>query len=504
MTHRYAAFGPSGGPNGGASWLYSHEFYVAQGPAHQEKLATAFMHELGHALNIHHGGGDGVNYKPNYHSILNYLWTYRSQNMDGFRTSWELNYSERAFNTLDENNLVEAAGIGGHPGHTTKVGPLPGQLMNEFGPVDWNGDGDMTDVITTGININGLAAPGPDDPEQIGATILFGHNDWANLFLNFRHSFKYREEFGLETGASEVAAGEHHHSHGGPTPEIVAQLDDIGYTNRAVRIHGLPDVYANEGDRIAFTVPTTDPEGDALTFALVPGAPSDASIHPMTGQFTWPTDAADGYGEYIITIQVTDSGSGRMREHNFGFIVDVGLTGDYNLNGVVDAADYVVWRNTLGTTGPLYAGADSSGNGIVDQADYLIWRANFGKTLPLPASGSSATAATDATESKVPTPPLFTRAENHAIHLSALAAGKFVQTDSQIIKSQQPRRNIQTVALSHDKALIGWLTSDAQATRREYPADNFKDQPGEMKGDASPKVLADAFDSVFAQHGFFT
>jgi hypothetical protein len=193
-----------------------------------------------------------------------------------------------------------------------------------------------------------------------------------------------------------------------------------------------------------------------------------------------------------------------MREHNFGFIVDVGLTGDYNLNGVVDAADYVVWRNTLGTTGPLYAGADSSGNGIVDQADYLIWRANFGKTLPLPASGSSATAATDATESKVPTPPLFTRAENHAIHLSALAAGKFVQTDSQIIKSQQPRRNIQTVALSHDKALIGWLTSDAQATRREYPADNFKDQPGEMKGDASPKVLADAFDSVFAQHGFFT
>ena len=31
-------------------------------------------------------------------------------------------------------------------------------------------------------------------------------------------------------------------------------------------------------------------------------------------------------------------------------VADVPMPGDYNQNGVVDAADYVVWRNGLGTT----------------------------------------------------------------------------------------------------------------------------------------------------------
>jgi hypothetical protein len=53
------------------------------------------------------------------------------------------------------------------------------------------------------------------------------------------------------------------------------------------------------------------------------------------------------------------------------------LVGDYNENGVVDAADYVVWRHTLGETGAGLA-ADGDGSGAVDQADYDLWRANFG------------------------------------------------------------------------------------------------------------------------------
>jgi beta-glucanase (GH16 family) len=53
-----------------------------------------------------------------------------------------------------------------------------------------------------------------------------------------------------------------------------------------------------------------------------------------------------------------------------------GLSGDYNQDGFVDAADYVMWRRSLGTTGVGLA-ADGSGNGTVDQPDYLVWRKNF-------------------------------------------------------------------------------------------------------------------------------
>jgi hypothetical protein len=52
------------------------------------------------------------------------------------------------------------------------------------------------------------------------------------------------------------------------------------------------------------------------------------------------------------------------------------LAGDYNGDGTMNAADFVVWRRTAGSTMEL--AADGNRNGIVDQADYEIWRRNFG------------------------------------------------------------------------------------------------------------------------------
>ena len=70
------------------------------------------------------------------------------------------------------------------------------------------------------------------------------------------------------------------------------------------------------------------------------------------------------------------------------------LSGDFNLNGIVDAADYTVWRDTLGQIGSGLA-ADGTGpggvpDGVVDQLDYDFWKANFGNHA---GSGSGATAA---------------------------------------------------------------------------------------------------------------
>ena len=54
------------------------------------------------------------------------------------------------------------------------------------------------------------------------------------------------------------------------------------------------------------------------------------------------------------------------------------LSGDYNRDGVVDGADYIVWRRAMQGGGDL--AADGSRDGVVDQADYDVWRTHFGQT----------------------------------------------------------------------------------------------------------------------------
>jgi hypothetical protein len=60
------------------------------------------------------------------------------------------------------------------------------------------------------------------------------------------------------------------------------------------------------------------------------------------------------------------------------------IPGDYDGNGAVDATDYAVWRNGFGQIGPGLA-ADGNRDGTVDLLDYHLWQAHFGQT----AAGSS-------------------------------------------------------------------------------------------------------------------
>ena len=66
-------------------------------------------------------------------------------------------------------------------------------------------------------------------------------------------------------------------------------------------------------------------------------------------------------------------------------------TGDYNGDLIVDAADYTVWRDTLGSTEDLRANGDNTGDseGIIDLADYAFWKAHFGDDVPTGASGAA-------------------------------------------------------------------------------------------------------------------
>ncbi|HEY4234018.1 MAG TPA: choice-of-anchor Q domain-containing protein [Lacipirellulaceae bacterium] len=84
-------------------------------------------------------------------------------------------------------------------------------------------------------------------------------------------------------------------------------------------------------------------------------------------------------------------GRGAPFNREFGGRIDMGafeveptgfLAGDYNGDGFVDAADYTLWRDTMGATVVAASGADGNGDGVVDAKDYAVWAANFGETLP--------------------------------------------------------------------------------------------------------------------------
>ena len=61
--------------------------------------------------------------------------------------------------------------------------------------------------------------------------------------------------------------------------------------------------------------------------------------------------------------------------------------GDYNQDGIVNSADYTIWRDTFGSAVASGTGADGNGNGTVDSGDYTIWKSFFGRSVG--GSGSS-------------------------------------------------------------------------------------------------------------------
>ena len=99
--------------------------------------ASTIFHELGHNMNLQHGGNESLNYKPNYVSTMNYLYQlngldtdndgdifyyaneYTKQNgpnlsdldISPFSSDFVINFSYGTNSTLDESSLNEANGF---------------------------------------------------------------------------------------------------------------------------------------------------------------------------------------------------------------------------------------------------------------------------------------------------------------------------------------------------------------------------------------------------------
>ena len=158
---------------------------------------------------------------------------------------------------------------------------------------------------------------------------------------------------------------------------------------------GFLAIYSMIGIGADFLEPLADNGGPTFTHALLPGSPAIDAGDPnaVPGVGTVPLFDQRG-SPYTRVFDGDGAGGARIDIGAVEFIpIDAipTLFGDYNRNGVVDAADYTVWRNALGQTGLTpYSGADGNGDGKIDAVDYDVWRSHFGQTVAPPAAGAGA------------------------------------------------------------------------------------------------------------------
>lgn len=148
----------------GMAELMGDDFIVADF-CYYANVGSDIIHELGHNLNLRHGGDEECNYKPNYNSVMNYTYSGGAGvdlNCDGVGDFVD-NYSSGSNAPLNENNLNENLGICNHV------------------PIDWNQNKVLENSVSFDINLVEAA-----QQYTCGGvlSVLRDYNDWANIRLD--------------------------------------------------------------------------------------------------------------------------------------------------------------------------------------------------------------------------------------------------------------------------------------------------------------------------------
>ena len=168
----------------GVGEIFGSNFMVTLGGwpngGSREEQAGTLMHELGHNLGLDHGGGNAVNFKTNYLSVMNYAFQVvgiTRQTSSGNVTRFD--FSSQALQPLNESALDEATILSNSNDYTRWV--CPGRRLVKIGlvsaPMDYNCDSTI-DNSRVSVDINN---------DTSGET-LTSYNDWANLRYKFTES----------------------------------------------------------------------------------------------------------------------------------------------------------------------------------------------------------------------------------------------------------------------------------------------------------------------------
>ena len=194
---------------GNDAGIYLGAFSLGFG--NQMELESTILHEIGHNINLNHGGSaaNAQNCKSNHLSNMNYLFQFTN-----FVSGRPLDFSRVELNALNENNLIDADGIiaTGLPSAGTPAwsGTPPSSYTTAYGPPTYP-SGILTlnlvplsTTVTTPINWDGGASPtairtindidfplcNDDIPPPPAVPIIYdnlvGSHDWSKIDLKFR------------------------------------------------------------------------------------------------------------------------------------------------------------------------------------------------------------------------------------------------------------------------------------------------------------------------------
>lgn len=151
----------------GQAELLGNDMIISMGCDPNYKMAYAVMHELGHNLGLKHGGDTDCNLKPNYNSVMNYLFTFSGidTDCDGHGDDL-LDYSHGTNINLVETALNEAAGVCGSIA------------------INWNKTNGIESSVSANVNLWDSVSYAAESSECGGLlTTLRDYNDWSHITL---------------------------------------------------------------------------------------------------------------------------------------------------------------------------------------------------------------------------------------------------------------------------------------------------------------------------------
>jgi fibronectin-binding autotransporter adhesin len=263
----------------------------------------------------------------------------------------------------DADNIIPHGAAGSFAGGPTGNIVLNATSIERIAVFDLNGSTQTINGLT-----NTSTSPLDNYVESAvpGGHLILGDNNASAEFGGTLH------DFNGTLAVTKIGSGTQTFS--GPNNEYSGDTRVQGGTLRITNpfLHDMADIYVSNGASLDLNFAGTDTI-DSLVLGGVPAA---------IGVWGSPASTAANKSPLL-------AGSGLLMVTTLGTVPM--LTGDFNANGVVDAADYVLWRNG----GPL---ANDPTMGVQPE-DYNTWRANFGRS----AAGSGA--ATQ--RSNVPEPSAF-------------------------------------------------------------------------------------------------